>query len=596
MQPLSPRDEYQRRLAATRLLAAQQARRHSAIANARLAVFLAGLLGLALGFWTAWFSLWWTLVPALVFGILVALHERAAQARLRAERAASYYERGMARLEHRWAGLGEAGERYADPEHPYALDLDIFGKGSLFQLLCTARTRSGEDTLAAWLKAPAAAEEIRARQAAVEDLRPRLQLREDLGVLGTEVRQVIHPNELAAWGNAPPQLHAAGARIVLELLSLLAVATLAGWFAFDFGPIPFVIACIVEGSFALWYARRVRAVIATIDRTTSDLMLLGAILGRLEQEPFNAPKLRQLRAALDTDGLAPSRRIAQLANLLGWLDARRNQLFLPIALLLLWTTRLAFAIDAWRAISGPAIARWLAVVGEFEALAALATFAYENPADPFPEVVAEGPCYQGEELGHPLLPRNECVRNDVLLGAEPRILLVSGSNMSGKSTLLRTVGINAVLALAGAPVPAKRLRLSLLAVGATLRIQDSLQAGRSRFYAELLRVRQIVDLARGPLPLLFLLDEIFHGTNSHDRRHGAAAVVKGLMDRGAIGLVTTHDLALAEIATQLGPLARNVHFADHLENGTMVFDYRMQPGIVQHSNAIALMRAVGLEV
>jgi DNA mismatch repair ATPase MutS len=194
------------------------------------------------------------------------------------------------------------------------------------------------------------------------------------------------------------------------------------------------------------------------------------------------------------------------------------------------------------------------------------------------------------------VPLAKCVRNDIRLDEELRVLLVSGSNMSGKSTMLRTVGINTVLALAGAPVRAARLKISPLVVGATLRIQDSLMAGQSRFFAELLRGRQLVDLARGRPPLLFLLDEIFHGTNSADRRHGAEAVVCGLVQSGAIGLVTTHDLSLTHIVEVLAPRAANVHFADHIENGRMVWDYKMRPGVVQNSNAIALMRAVGLDV
>src|SRR5581483_5523950 len=177
-----------------------------------------------------------------------------------------------------------------------------------------------------------------------------------------------------------------------------------------------------------------------------------------------------------------------------------------------------------------------------------------------------------------------------------RVIVVSGSNMSGKSTLLRSVGVNVVLALAGAPVRAVRLRLSPLVIGATLKVEDSLQAGHSRFYAEILRIRAIVDRARGPVPLLFLLDEILHGTNSYDRRIGAEAIVRALVDLGAIGLVTTHDLALTELPQQLGPAAVNMHFEDRLEQGRMVFDYRMREGVVEHSNALALMRAVGLEV
>ena len=195
-----------------------------------------------------------------------------------------------------------------------------------------------------------------------------------------------------------------------------------------------------------------------------------------------------------------------------------------------------------------------------------------------------------------MILRRDCVFNDVTLGGRPRALIVSGSNMSGKSTLLRTVGVNAVLALAGAPVRAGRLKLTPLAVGATLRIQDSLQEGRSRFYAEITRVRQLVDLSRGPLPLLFLFDELFNGTNSHDRCVGAESVVNGLIDRGAIGMVTTHDLALTKFAGGENSRIVNVHFADRLVDGKMVFDYRMRPGVVQHSNALALMRAIGLEV
>jgi DNA mismatch repair ATPase MutS len=188
------------------------------------------------------------------------------------------------------------------------------------------------------------------------------------------------------------------------------------------------------------------------------------------------------------------------------------------------------------------------------------------------------------------------VRNSLSLGVATRMLLVSGSNMSGKSTLLRSVGANAVLALAGAPVRAHRLHVSPLAVGATLRVQDSLQAGQSRFYAEITRVRAIVSLTAGALPVLFLLDELLSGTNSHDRQHGAEAIVRGLLDRGAIGLVTTHDLALSAIADGLAPRAENVHFADVLDEGTLSFDYRMRPGVVRTSNALALMRAVGIEV
>ena len=340
----------------------------------------------------------------------------------------------------------------------------------------------------------------------------------------------------------------------------------------------FFLVVVVEIIFAWRLARRVRHVLTDIEQRTHDLVLLSALLRRLEREPFEVPALRRLRAALETGGQPASRQIARLARLLHLLDTQKNQFFLPFAAILLWAIQLSFAIDSWRGRSGPAIAGWLNAVGEFEALCALAAYAAENPGDPFPEVVHEGAHLVAEGIGHPLIAAKDCVRNDLSLGnGSRRVLVVSGSNMSGKSTLLRSLGVNVVLAQAGAPVRARRLRLSPLSVGATLRIQDSLQAGKSRFYAEITRVRQLMDLARGPLPLLFLLDELFHGTNSHDRCVGAEAIVRGLIERGAMGLVTTHDLALAAIVDQLAPVAENVHFEDQLEDGVMHFDYRMRP-------------------
>jgi DNA mismatch repair ATPase MutS len=230
-------------------------------------------------------------------------------------------------------------------------------------------------------------------------------------------------------------------------------------------------------------------------------------------------------------------------------------------------------------------------------LSALATYAFERPADPFPDIVDAGPLFDADAVAHPLIPDGVSVPNDVRLGSShPHALVVSGSNMSGKSTLLRTVGINAVLALAGAPVRAASLRMSPLALGATLRIQDSLLEGRSRFYAEITRIRELADLAAGSIPLLFLLDELFHGTNSHDRLAGASGVLRSLLDRGAIGLITTHDLAVTAVADALAARAANVHFEDWFDGTEMRFDYLMKPGPVTHSNALALMRAVGLEV
>jgi hypothetical protein len=590
-----PRVEYTRRVELRRAEAARQMLRFRKVGILRLALLAAGLVLAWLAF-NEQLSWWWILVPVAIFLALADVQARITQARRRAERASALYEQGLARLDDDWAGKGATGERFLKASHPYAEDLDLFGHGSLFELLSRARTRVGEETLARWLLEPATPEVVRARQAAVTELRLHLDLREDLALLGEGVRSGEDAQSLATWAAAPPWHIARSLIVIAKALAFVTVVTLILWIA-GFGWIPFLIAFALGRVFDFRQQAAVRRVVGAVDSAGRDLSLLAEVLGRLERERFTSPRLAQLRAALDVEGLAPSQQIARLNRLIELLDARRNMIFAPLSIILLWPFQLAVAIEAWRQSSGPAVALWLAAVGELEALGSLAGYAYEHPQDIFPELVEGGALFEGEGLGHPLIPEARNVRTDLALSDErERVLIVSGSNMSGKSTLLRTVGINTVLALAGAPVRARRLRLSPLQTGASIRIQDSLQAGASRFYAEITRLRQIVELTNKELPVLFLLDEILHGTNSHDRRIGAEGVVRGLIKRNAIGLVTTHDLALARIAEELAPRAANVHFEDHLEEGKMIFDYQLCPGVVQRSNALELMRSVGLEV
>jgi hypothetical protein len=539
----------------------------------------------------------WLLPPLVVFIGLVVAHDRALRAGVRADRAVAFYEAGEARLEGRWIGHnGADGEAFRDAAHPYAEDLDLFGAGSLFELLSLARTRAGEGALAAWLSSPATPEVAIARQGAVAELAPMLDLREDLSMIGAEVAAGLHPDELRAWGDATPRASGRGLRVAAAAFTSLSLAALIAWFALGIGSAPFQVALLLQGAFALSLRARVRKTIHDVEAPCRDLALFSELSERLERENFEAPRLRALRTAIDGGERPASERIARLRRQVEMLDARRNQLFAPIGALLLWSTQLALAIDDWHASSGPRLGDWIDAVGEIEALASLASFHFENPGSVFPEIVTEGACFDGRALAHPLLRSERRVTNDVTLDESLQLLVVSGSNMSGKSTLLRTVGVNAVLALAGAPVAAERLRLSPLEIGASIRIQDSLLDGSSHFYAEIQRLRQIMEIGDGGGTLLFLVDEILHGTNSHDRGVGAEAVVRGFVERGALGLVTTHDLALARVADALAPRAANVHFEDHLEEGVIAFDYRLRPGVVTKSNALELMRAVGLSV
>jgi hypothetical protein len=592
----SPLEIYRQRLETRRAALARWQARHVQLGNARLALLVAGAVLAWLVFGRGALPVAVLALPLAAFVALVIWHDRVLQARRRAERAVSFYEQGLARLTDTWPGTGETGERFLAADHPYAADLDLFGRGSLFELVTTARIRAGEETLARWLLTPATAPELRDRQAAVRELQPRLDLREDLALLGQEEGAGVHPDLLSRWSRDVPLVTSPWPRAIALVLAVVVASVGVAWVAGMTGPGPFTVAVLFEIGFAFTMRSRVRRILREVEGPARDLALLAGVLARFERETFTSPKLQAIRQRLDTGGLAPSRRVAQLQRLIDLANSRQNQFFAPIAALLLWGSQVAFAIERWRLRYGPGLPGWLDALGEFEALCSIAGYAYEHPHDPMPDIVEDGPRFEGEALAHPLLPASKAVRNTVRLGASRQMLLVSGSNMSGKSTMLRTVGTNAVLALAGAPVRARALTISPLAVGATLRVQDSLQAGQSRFYAEITRLRDIVGLTAGPRPVLFLLDELLSGTNSHDRQHGAEAIVRGLLDRGAIGLVTTHDLALSGIADRLAPRAENVHFADEFDDGTLRFDYRMRPGVVRTSNALALMRAVGLQV
>jgi hypothetical protein len=567
-----------------------------------LARVIAAILAVVLGYF---FWNWVALIPLLAFIVLIIVHEPVIAARRRALAAAAFCERGIARMSNAWRGKGDRGDQFASDHHPFSGDLDLFGNGSLFELISIATTDAGRKNLANLLQSPGrtTAFDARARQAAVAELRDRIDLREELAVLAAEVRGGFEAADLEEWAAAPLQLVSRGERmaafalaalnvitVIPAALSLLHVIDGRGYV------IPFAIMLFVTLLFRKRVIARVQAAIGAVQRSEPALALLALLTARLERESFASPKLVALHDALRREGEPASKQIERLRRLVALLDSARNQFFAPIAALLIWTYQIAFAIERWRAHSGRDIVRWIDAVGELEALSSLASFAYEHPAFTVPEIVGGPALFEGEEVAHPLIDDGRRIANDVALGGELRLLIVSGSNMSGKSTFLRTVGVNTVLALAGAPVCAKSLRLAPMAVGASIRIHDSLQEGASRFYAEILRIRQVLDMANGAAPLLFLLDEILHGTNSHDRRIGAEAIVRGLVQRGAIGCVSTHDLTLADVADALAPRAANVHFEDQFEEGRMHFDYKMRPGVVRKSNALALMRTIGIDV
>ncbi len=574
-------------------------RRSRSLSHGRVGVFVAGIALLVL-LVRGGGSAGWLLLPGALFLALVVIHETVHRRLGAAIRAREHYERGLARVEDRWQGQGPRGERYLSADHPYSEHLDLFGEGSLFQLLCSAKTHPGQETLAGWLMAPAPPLELHERWGAVEELRGSVTHREEMDRLCEELRPGVDPQRLRTWAEHRVPAPSLMVRWGMVGMTLCTVGALVAWLGFAGPPLLFL---FFLG--ATWFAEqrlraRLEALTETLEHVVGQLDSLARILKWVERTSVQSSRLAGLRATLHAAGSPPpSSRIRALRRRLEWLDSARNLLFSPLAFLLSWRTHFGLAIQAWMATNAPYIADWLRVAGEYEALLALSAYAFEHPDDPWPEVV-DTPCFEAEQVGHPLLPVAECVRNDIQLGEDLRLYVISGSNMSGKSTMLRTVGLNLVLALAGAPVRAHRLRLSPLALGASLRIVDSLPHGISHFYAEVKRLRELQELCSaqegeetGPGALL-LLDEIFHGTNSHDRERGAAAVLRRFVERGAFVLVTTHDLALAEVATRLGAVARNVHFEDQIRDHAMAFDYRMRPGVAGRGNALRILAAEGL--
>lgn len=596
-----PIEIYRARLAERQAVATTRERTHVALGNAKVAVFILVLIYWAV---TIQGNPSTVLMGAAVvaFIALSVWHELVIRALVRARAAVAFYADGIARIEDRWVGTGTTSERFRHSDHLYADDLDVFGIGSLFDLISGARTPIGEERLAAWLSRAAAPDDIRQRQARVTALRSQLDLRERIATVNAAAgpRRLL-PEQLLAWAEAPAAVPRAirPVAVVLALAFFGGVANaLAGGPAWPLAPL-----AVVNIIMLSWLMKRAEAAVEGLSSATitAGLDLLAKVVAEIEAATFHDAALIALATRLKgpVPGAAASRGITRLARVSDWADSRHNAFARILEIPALFTIQVAFAAEGWKARDGRRLRAWVDVVGEMEALLSFAGYAFERPEDTFPEILEPtngDAIYDASEVAHPLIPRAAAVRNTVMLSSSPRVLIVSGSNMAGKSTLMRTIGLNAVLALAGAPVRATRLRISPLVLGTCLRHTDSLREGRSGFFTEVLRIRQICDLLDQPGRVLFLFDELLSGTNSKDRRTAAEALVRMLVAHRAIGVVTTHDLALTEIAAILTGDVKNVHLQDHVENGQMRFDYQLRDGVITQSNALELMRMIGLDV
>ncbi len=523
-------------------------------------------------------------------------------------------QEGLYRLARQWDGLPlppPAAVDAAPPAPPAHLDpatasdLDLLGRASLEQLLGTPTTPVGWSTLRAWLLGPALPATVRARQAAAAELAPQVELRAEMGLSGRLMESTqAEYEQFIAWAERPGWLHHRPWLVwATRLLPLAAlgcfVTALLGW-----PTTPALVAILVINlALSFTIGGRVSDDITQVSARQGVFAAYAGMFRLLAKQSFSAPALQALQAQLTADHAPADRQMHRLEQLMPLADIRRSLIFIVIEAATLWSFHLLWLLERWKEHAGSHVRAWLMVLGEAEALIALATLHFDHPAWTFPDLLeASEPRFDATGLAHPLLPPDRAVGNDVTLGPPGSFLLVTGSNMAGKSTLLRAIGVNTVLAQMGAPVSATRLQMTPLTLAASMRVQDSLEQGVSFFMAELQRLKAIVDLAAAcaqppARPLLYLLDEILQGTNTHERQIAARRIILQLVAVGAIGAVSTHDLNLAD-APEVAAAAVLVHFTESFARGpdgpTMTFDYRLRPGIATTTNALKLMELVGL--
>ncbi|XXF80277.1 DNA mismatch repair protein MutS [Myxococcaceae bacterium GXIMD 01537] len=596
----SPQRTYsERRAAAQAALTALDAV-SARYANLRTVAFVGGAVLAGLVLFQRLPKTWWWGAGALgvLYLVLAVLHHQVFLKEARQRLYVLLNERGLGRLDGGWRDFPERGERFLSPAHLYTPDLDVFGQASLFQLLNETATRAGEERLAAWLSAAAPAEDVTARQGAARELAPQVGFRQDVCVEARVVaREKADPRLFIQWAESASPLEAI--RWARPVAVVLPVVTITLLVLGSLGVVPgsvWLVGLLAQLGVAVATRKATKRMDESLEAGERGFVRYAPLFALLEAHAFEHPLLRRLQLGLQRDGEpSVSTHFRRFAFLYSFMEFKRHQFHPLVHLFTLWDVHAAFALEGWRRAHGAQARRWFDALAELEALMCLAGFAHDRPAFAWPALVTEGPRVEALALGHPLL--DAPVPNDVALPGPGTALVITGSNMSGKTTLMRALGANVVLALAGAPVCARALTLSPLQVLTSMRVKDSLERGVSYFYAEVQRIKAVLDAAaaaRGQA--LFLLDEILLGTNTRERQIASREVLRLLLATGACGAVTTHDLSLTSLADEHPGRVLNVHFRDHLEEERMVFDYQLRPGVVDTTNALRVLRMAGVPV
>jgi hypothetical protein len=594
---MSPREVYQSREAEFSASAERLRKLAEKLSMARLAAFAGGLVLFAVLLSLSVIAAVVTLTAALLmFAWLVTKHETTEKSRKRYLRLAEINRLELKCLEGDFSGF-KTGEEYAERDHPYSYDLDIFGKASLFQYICRTTSRPASDRLAGYLKHPAALEEILLRQETVAELKPLTDWRQELMTLGyLNAGAGNDPAPLMQWLRSDDLFRKTGReKMITGSLSLFALAAVIAVIA---GLPAGILAPVLGVNFIFYFTRlkRISKLQEQVSRSSDLLKAYSTIIRLIEGGHFTSPLLQKIQSAFRNE-IAASDHIRQLSKLVGRLDWRLNMLIsAPLNLLFFTDIHFCLALERWKRGHAYRIPVWFAAMADFEVLASLGNMAFNNPEWVFPKVTEDYFVFSAQKMGHPLIPAGRRISNDFTAEGAGKAIIVTGSNMSGKSTFLRTCGVNAVLAFTGAPVCASAFTVSLVRLHSSMRISDSLDENISSFYAELRRLRAIISGAESDPKVFLLLDEILRGTNSDDRYTGSVALLRQLTGYGSVVMVATHDLRLAGLQEELPQSIENYHFDVKVNGEELFFDYRLTPGICSSFNASLLMKKMGIRV
>lgn len=581
------------------------------IGTLRLLLFCAGVAGI-IYFWAeSWAVLGGiALVTLLPFVLLIRYHERLFRRKDYLEKEIEINGQELAALDYDTSAF-EDGEEYVDPAHLYTYDLDVFGPHSLFQYINRTCTQPGKERLAGWLnKHLEKKEEIQRRQGAVQELAPELEFRQRFRILGLLHKgKAADETELNAWAKSPSVFRT---KKLLRALPPLVVATnaiciglvIAGVLSGNAYGI--IWTCLLIASFS--FTGRITKIQAIYGKKLQILSTYAGLLRLMEEQPMQSELLKEIKEEIGGEKRKASHSIGRLSKLMDELD-QRNNAFMYVILngFFFWELRQIMRIEAWKEQYASELPRWLTAIGQVDALNSLATFAYNHPDCTFPTVLdkadiaanshsASSFCLRAEALGHPLMNRDRCVRNDIDMEKRPFFIIITGANMAGKSTYLRTVGINYLLACVGTPVCARQMEIYPARLITSLRTSDSLTDNESYFFAELKRLKLIIDKLQAGEELFIILDEILKGTNSMDKQKGSFALIKQFMTLQANGIIATHDLLLGTLIDLFPRNIRNYCFEADITNDELTFSYRLRPGIAQNMNACFLMKKMGIAV